>query len=81
MALAIFDARPDRVMVGDLFDTRKRYVYKDSTGGVGPSFFAYATSPTIVGSGNNLTYSFSGDLYYINTQLPVGETLISIGVN
>lgn len=81
MALAIFDAKPDRVTMGDLFDTNKRYIYKDTTGATGASVVEYATSPTIVGRSNQLTYSFSGDLYYINGQLSVGDTKVRIGVN
>jgi hypothetical protein len=81
MALAIFDARPERVIVGELFDTNKRYIYKDTTGGTGPSFVEYATSPTIVGVDNRLTYSFGGDIYYINAPLSVSDTKVKIGVN
>ena len=80
MALAIFDARPDRVTVGELFDTNKRYVYKYNPGEAG-SVVEYATSPTIVGSGNQLTYSFNLDTYYVNGQLSVGDTRVKIGVN
>jgi hypothetical protein len=80
MALAIFDARPERVQVGELFDTNKRYVYRDQTGGINPSLVKYATSPTVVGQGNKLTYSFDGVVFWVNQQLPITPTFFVIGV-
>lgn len=33
MALALFDVTPSRVQIGELFDTNRKYVYKDTNNG------------------------------------------------
>lgn len=81
MALAIFDARPSGVTVGSVFDTAKRYIYKDTTGAVGAAFIKYATGPTIVGSGANLTFAFDGASYTINSAVAVSGQYVVMGVN
>lgn len=80
MALAIFDARPDRVQVGDLFDTNKRYIYRSDSGVIDSSNVKIATGPTIVGSGSNLTYSFDGAVYWVNTQLAISPSYAVLGM-
>lgn len=80
MALAIFDARPDRVQVGSLFDTNKRYIFRVATGVTDPSQVKIATSATIVGSGANLTYSFDGATYWVNNQLSISPTFAILGM-
>jgi hypothetical protein len=79
MALAIFDARPDRVVVGEVFDTNKKYVYRDTSGVASPALAKIPTQPTIVGLEDSLTYSFDGGLYYVNTNLGISPTSVVIG--
>jgi hypothetical protein len=80
MALAIFDVTPQRVRIGEIFDTDKRYLYKASEGVQNPSYVKLATSATIVGSGDALTYSFDGGVYYVNQQLPITPTYAILGI-
>jgi hypothetical protein len=66
MALRVFEARPDRVQVGNSgtaeFDSDRQYVYSSSG-----STIKFTNDPTIVISGANLTYRFDGGNYYINS--------------
>jgi hypothetical protein len=68
MALRVFEARIDRVQVGNSgtasFDTELKYVYK-SPG----STIKYTNDPTIRLSGANLTYRFDGLVYTINSAI------------
>ena len=80
MALAIFDARPDRVQVGELFDTNKRYVYRDQSGGLNSSLLKYATSPTIATQANQMTYSFDGSVFWVGQQLAINPAFFVIGL-
>lgn len=79
MALAIFDARPDRVTVGDIFDTNKKYVYRDTSGLANSGLLKIPTEPTIVGFEDKLTYGFDGQVYYVNANLGVNPNLVVIG--
>ena len=79
MALAIFEATAQRVTVGELFDTNKRYVYRDTSGALSSSFVKLALEPTIVGFQDKLTYSFDGGLYYINQNLGINPAVVVIG--
>jgi hypothetical protein len=76
MALAIFDARPDRVKAGDLFDSDLQYVYKSSG-----STIKYPSTATIQTSGDRLTYSFDGFTYSINSAINFAATVevLSVG--
>lgn len=66
MALRIFEARPNRVQIGNTgtasFDTEIQYIYKTSS-----STIKYTNDPTIRIAGNSLTYNFDGLQYTLNT--------------
>lgn len=68
MALRVFEARPDRVQVGNSttaeFDSDRQYVYA-SPG----STIKFTNDPTIAISGASLTYRFDGGNYYVNDNL------------
>lgn len=68
MALRIFEARPDRVQIGNVgtatFDTEVQYIYKTAS-----STIKYTNDPTIHTAGNRLTYRFDGVEYSINTAI------------
>lgn len=80
MPLAVFDVTPQRVRIGEIFDTEKRYLYKASGGVQNSSYVKLATSATIVGSGDALTYSFDGAVYFVNQQLPITPTFAILGI-
>lgn len=80
MALAIFDARPTRVQVGDLFDTEKQYLYRSYSSTLDASLVKFATSATVVGQQSSLTYRFDGAEYYVNTNLPFTPSLVIFGM-
>jgi hypothetical protein len=68
MALRIFEARPNRVQIGNTgtasFDTETQYIYKTSS-----STIKYTNEPTIRIVGNRLTYSFDGLQYTLNASI------------
>lgn len=80
MALAIFDVTPTRVQVGTLFDTEKRYIYKSNVAPADASFVKVATSATVIGYQDKLTYSFDGAVYFVNAQLPLTPTFAVFGI-
>lgn len=80
MALAILDARPSRVTVGEIFDTEKRYLYKSSSTAVNSSLIKFPTSATAIGSGQDFTYSFDGATYTVNASVPIYSTYIIMGM-
>lgn len=80
MPLAIFDVTPSRVRVGELFDTEKRYLYKSAVGVQNSTYVKIATSATVVGSGDALTYSFDGATFFVNQQLPISPTYAILGI-
>ena len=68
MPLRIFEARPERVQIGNAtgaqFDTEVPYLRRDTN-----STIKFPLDPTIKIDGNQLTYRFDGDVYSINTVL------------
>lgn len=79
MPLAIFDARASRVTVGEIFDTNKKYVYRDTSGVPNTGLMKIPVEPTIVGFEDKLTYAFDGQLYYVNANLGINPALVVIG--
>ena len=80
MSLAIFDVTAGHARVGTLFDTSKKYVYRDPQNGGSPSVIRMPLGQTIANSGRNLTFSFDGDTYFINSALAVSGSTIYLGV-
>lgn len=68
MPLRIFEARPDRVQIGNTgtatFDTDRQYMYKTST-----SPISFPSDPTIQIIGNRLTYRFGTVIYNLNAAI------------
>lgn len=81
MPLAVFDVTPSYAKVGDLFDTSKKYVYRDPNNGVGnPSVIKLPRGATMNNFEDRLTYSFDGQSYTINAALTVTGSIMYLGV-
>lgn len=80
MPLRIFEARPDRIQVGNSttaeFDTDVPHMYRAVS-----STIKYPRDPTIQISGDRLTYRFDGLTYNINSAISfsVGVETLSGG--
>ena len=80
MPLRIFEARPNRVQIGNSntaeFDTETQYVYTSAS-----STIKYTNDPTIRISGDRLTYRFDGLTYSINSAISftVAVNNLSVG--
>lgn len=81
MPLVVFDVTSTYAKVGDLFDTNKKYVYKDPNNGVGnPDAIKLPRGATMANYQNNLSYSFDGQTYVINSPVTVNGSVMYLGV-
>lgn len=79
MALAVVDIKPDRVQVGSIFDTNKKYVFL-APGMSGPGYIKFLSGKTINSAYSRARYQYDG-LYvdltsgtnYAELAWPTGE--------
>lgn len=70
MSLAVFDVTKNHAKIGALFDSSKKYVYKNPYGSAG----AVIRMPhlwTLYNTANSLTYAFDGETFTVGPAPPV----------
>ena len=80
MPLRIFEARPERVQIGNAtgaqFDTEVPYMRRSSS-----STIKYPLNNPLETTGDRLTYRFDGDVYHINAVISFTVNVATISTS